>query len=244
MSAGYFTRLIQRAHGESGGIRPAIPACYAGQFEAGGLDEIQPEPMNEQRPGPIRAVKNEEGPAQKPVVRTEQKGSEPDLTVKPSPQRITQTVSEQGEPAETRAVQTNLSKQPRQRETSEPTSPTHPDEIPAARGEPQPAESANAAPRAERQAEAPAQAAQAPPASEERLLLPEIRTVRLVQSGSMEHPSAQKTQEPAPTPVRISIGRIEVRTVQPPPVVPTPRVDPHPAMSLDEYLRRLNEERR
>jgi hypothetical protein len=43
--------------------------------------------------------------------------------------------------------------------------------------------------------------------------------------------------------VHVSIGRIEVRAAfqghAPPPAAP--RADPHPSMTLDEYLRRLNE---
>lgn len=44
---------------------------------------------------------------------------------------------------------------------------------------------------------------------------------------------------PAAPPIRVSIGRVEVRLVAPPaPPSPSPPSQPKPAMSLDEYLRR------
>ncbi len=50
--------------------------------------------------------------------------------------------------------------------------------------------------------------------------------------------------EPAPI-IRVSIGRIEVRAVMPPALPPAPRATPPPpSLSLDDYLKRLNEERR
>lgn len=63
-------------------------------------------------------------------------------------------------------------------------------------------------------------------------------------SGSGSAASGER-EEPAPPAIRISIGRVEVRAVQPPaPPGASARPEPHPGLSLDEYLRRLNEENR
>jgi hypothetical protein len=51
-------------------------------------------------------------------------------------------------------------------------------------------------------------------------------------------------EPPAPTTIRVAIGRIEVRAITPPPTPPVPRtarVQPKPAFSLDDYLKQRNE---
>lgn len=56
--------------------------------------------------------------------------------------------------------------------------------------------------------------------------------------GELEAPERQPT-------IRITIGRVEVRAVQPPPTVPArPTPNKAPALSLDDYLKQRNEARR
>jgi hypothetical protein len=62
-------------------------------------------------------------------------------------------------------------------------------------------------------------------------------------------PLASRTPEPPavqPAPqIHVSIGRIEVRAVTPPPTAaPQPKPAPTPRMSLDDYLRSQNGDRR
>ena len=59
-------------------------------------------------------------------------------------------------------------------------------------------------------------------------------------------PIAGVRREPVPPArptVQVTIGRIEVRAVQPPPAPPVPRAPVGPRISLDEYLRERNEGR-
>lgn len=59
-------------------------------------------------------------------------------------------------------------------------------------------------------------------------------------------PPVQPVAPSGPAPIiRVSIGRIEVRAVMPPVLPPAPRATPPPpSLSLDDYLKQLNEERR
>ena len=59
-------------------------------------------------------------------------------------------------------------------------------------------------------------------------------------------PRMAEPEPPAPT-IRVAIGRIEVRAITPPPPPPTQRpapAQPGPALSLDDYLKQRNGERR
>lgn len=75
-------------------------------------------------------------------------------------------------------------------------------------------------------------------------------TVRPRLSGHQERglrePRAAVPEAPAPT-IRVAIGRIEVRAITPPPAPPARRaapLRPIPALSLDDYLRQRNGDRR
>jgi hypothetical protein len=59
--------------------------------------------------------------------------------------------------------------------------------------------------------------------------------------SSAQHLKVATTEKPAP-PIRVTIGRIEVRAIMPAKesAVRTPPNRPHPALSLDEYLKQRN----
>ncbi|MDQ3929215.1 MAG: hypothetical protein M3328_08720 [Chloroflexota bacterium] len=64
--------------------------------------------------------------------------------------------------------------------------------------------------------------------------------------GDQREPRLAAPEPSAPT-IRVSIGRIEVRAVTPPPMLPERRdtpARPGPALSLDDYLKERNEGRR
>jgi hypothetical protein len=104
------------------------------------------------------------------------------------------------------------------------------------------------------QAEPPVRRSPTPPTLEvrtvEKLLLPLQPPERPALGGptpgsTPESANPNSREKSGPPPVRISIGRVEVRAVQAAPGAPANgpalRPEPHPGMSLDEYLRRLNE---
>jgi hypothetical protein len=86
----------------------------------------------------------------------------------------------------------------------------------------------------------------APPAA----ALPVVpRMVRPLPNGYPERgprePRVAASEPPAP-PIRVAIGRIEVRAIAPPPTPPARRetpARPGPTLSLDDYLKQRNEER-
>lgn len=73
---------------------------------------------------------------------------------------------------------------------------------------------------------------------------PQPSVTRQARQSTAMPPSQSLTAEPAPQPpaIRVTIGRVEVRAVQPPePFLPRPRPAMRmPAVSLDDYLRRRN----
>ncbi|HMN62386.1 MAG TPA: hypothetical protein PJ988_18615 [Anaerolinea sp.] len=240
MSAGYFSRLAQRAHGERGGIRPVVAPLYAGQA---GLFETEAEVGGRVETSRLPVVSS-------PM--TDQPNRERGLPVQPGAATL--------HPVETRTVETHtrVIREEVRAETVRQSAPPEerPPAVPARAGPVQPIDPPARPPKDAKAPEGeddlqrqPARVAPVPPAPEparaDSLLLPlqppEKTTAR---PAEREASHAPEGAEPEPPSLRIHIGRIEVRAVQPPPPAPAPRVDPHPAMSLDEYLRRLNEERR
>jgi len=64
-------------------------------------------------------------------------------------------------------------------------------------------------------------------------------------SQAAQPAGAEPEARPQQTTIRISIGRVEVRAVQPTPTaVPLPATRPNPALSLDDYLKGRNEAKR
>jgi len=239
MSAGYFSRLAQRARGESGGIRPVVQPLYAGQpIWIDEQEESESRPGSSSRRAPERPAKTQ-APAS-PVRQTE-----PGLPLlRPVEIREVETHA--------RVIHENFPAAPPQQSIppAQPTAvPIRAEAAPPAESPGRPERPARAGEREDGPRLDPANVPPRPPApvvarADAPLLPLQPPDKPAAHSPVSEERREPEHTEPAPPPLRIHIGRIEVRAIQPPPPVPAPRVDPHPAMSLDEYLRRLNEERR
>lgn len=240
MSAGYFARLARRARGEAGGIRPVVAPLYAGQAglfknegENGGKAETSrlspvPSPVKDQPDG-TRTHLNQPGAVILHPVETR--------TV----ETHTRVVHE-----ETRAEPARQSEPPEAKPTAAPAraEAALPAGTPARPPSPAKTVEGDEVRRSQPASIAPTPPAPAPAHADVPLLPLQPPEQPAAHAAEREASRAVEQAEPEPPSLRIHIGRIEVRAIQPPPPAPAPRVDPHPAMSLDEYLRRLNEERR
>jgi hypothetical protein len=249
MSAGYVERLLARARGENQGIRPVVPALFTppgNRPHDFTLEEVS-EPRVSQpaasaqvqaQPAAGQAVPGDghlPGPAERGPGRPAQDATAIQMVPAPA---VTQSAAALPTPNPT-AERAGGTPPP---DTSKPLLPAQVAPH-SSRVEP------NGQPGIQPEA-APAQARPEPPPPPvaDRLLLPLIQLPQgaPAQSTALARADEKEKPEPAPPSLHISIGRIEVRAVPPPSSAPAPapRVDPHPALGLDEYLRRLNEEKR
>ncbi len=244
MSSGYIERLLARARGQAGGVRPAAPPLFAPESTL--AQELAPLEPNEPPGGHASSHPREQaaaGPTTEPGSRqpaqttpaARQARMEPDPRPAAAPPQNTAPATappaaaappaeHTALPALTRGVDLQPLAAPAHAPDRELPGPAHRDVEPTAQKPKQPTQ-----------------------VLVEKLLLP----LQAAPAAASPRPGAAnprsaagQSQPPAPAPVRISIGRIEVRAVTPAAPAPAPKVDPHPAMGLDEYLRRLNEETR
>jgi hypothetical protein len=246
VSAGFLERLAQRAQGKESGIRPVLPPLFAPETPGLGL------PVIEERNQAAQSA----APEAESTMRKET-APPPPATPSPSASGVPSVhpLMEQSIPSSPRGSvmppeahhlhdPARLSTPREDRAPQPPTAP--PAEPPAAEDRLLP----QRMPPAQDEAlpplrPAPPAPAAAPLESEALLLPPQTPPVLLIQPVDAKESSMgaapEKALPPAPPAVHVSIGRIEVRAVRATPLSQTPPPDPHPSMTLDEYLRRLNE---
>ena len=218
--ADFLTRAAQRALGAAPVVKPVIPSRYAGTGVTTGFAE--------------EAVEAVEAVAPRPPARAE---TEPAVRVpRDEPRRIE-------EPARTA------------REEAPAAPRTEPiPQMPAQQAVRQQPAGRNPEPE---HAEAPAEPPARPPLEQRGPVTPEVRiagettavreelgTTGVAEAGRLQPPITRRQvreaiAEPAAQPIRITIGRIEVRAVMPA-AAPPPRngTAGRPALTLEEYTRR------
>lgn len=246
MSAGLLARLAGRALGVESGLRPVIRPLFApGAILAQTVEEV-PAPA---ATSPERAIEASL-PSRPPVIEAKAAPEPParqerllvpvppdhDPSLRPAHHPPTPPVNRPEPPAIRRRQPSEVQDEPRPAVTPAATQTRRADP-----GSPQ--LSATLLPTV-----APATETISQPLQPEPLLLPPQVHAAMVFPAAppvRQVPPGNPNSEPQAPPVKISIGRIEVRAESPAPrAAPPPSHEPHPAMSLDEYLRRLNEEHR